>query len=50
MNTPETVREGLQDIRQNVTGYGDGAIVVVQDRPYPTQVVGFFGEYEVEDR
>lgn len=50
MGIAETVREGLQDVTQNVVGYGDGSIVVLQNRPYPTYIVGFFGEYQVEDR
>ncbi len=50
MGTPETVREGLQDIEQNVAGYTDGSIQVIQDRPYPTHIVAFFGTYQVEDR
>lgn len=50
MGTAETVREGLQDIPQNVSGYGDGSITVLHDRPYPLQIVAFFGEYQVEDR
>ena len=49
MGTSENVRAGLQDIEQNVSGYGNGSITVVQDRPYPTQVLAFFGKYQVED-
>jgi hypothetical protein len=50
MNEPELQREGLQDVRQNVTGYGDGSILIEMDRPYPVQCVGFFGEYQIEQR
>jgi hypothetical protein len=49
MNQSENVREGLQDIRQNVSGFGSGSIKIVQDRPYPTQIISFFGTYQVED-
>jgi hypothetical protein len=49
MNQSENVRAGLQDIRQNVSGFGSGSIKIVQDRPYPTQVLAFFGTYQVED-
>jgi hypothetical protein len=49
MGESENVREGLQDIRQNVLGFGSGSIKILQDRPYPTQVVAFFGTYQVED-
>jgi hypothetical protein len=50
MGESENVRPGLQDIRQNVSGFGSGSIKVVQDRPYPTQVLAFFGTYQVEER
>lgn len=50
MGTPETIREGLQDVTQSVVGYGDASITIVQDRPYPVYILGFFGEYQVEDR
>jgi hypothetical protein len=49
MNQSENVRPGIQDIRQNVSGFGSGSIKIVQDRPYPTQVLAFFGSYQVED-
>jgi hypothetical protein len=49
MGIGENIREGLQDIRQNVSGFGSGSIKIVQNRPYPTQVVSFFGTYQVED-
>jgi hypothetical protein len=50
MGTHESVRYGIQDVEQNVQGYTDGSIHVVQDRPYPTHIIAFFGEYQVEDR
>jgi hypothetical protein len=50
MGKAETVREGLQDITQNVQGYGDGKIKISHDKPYPLHVIAFFGEYQVEDR
>ena len=49
MGISENVREGLHDIRQNVSGFDKGSIIIVQDRPYPTQVLAFFGSYQVED-
>jgi hypothetical protein len=49
MGTSDNVYEGLHDIEQNVVGYGDGALVVEQNRPYPLYIVGFFGQYEVND-
>jgi hypothetical protein len=50
MGTHESVCEGIQDVEQNVQGYTDGSIHVIQDRPYPTHIIAFFGEYQVEDR
>jgi hypothetical protein len=50
MGVGENVRAGLQDIHQTTSGYGDGSITVLMDRPYPVHVIGFFGEYQVEDR
>jgi hypothetical protein len=49
MGQSENVREGIQDIRQNVSGFGSGSIKIVQERPYPTQVLAFFGTYQVEE-
>ena len=49
MGISENVRPGIQDIRQNVSGFGSGSIKIVQDRPYPTQCLAFFGDYQVED-
>jgi hypothetical protein len=48
MGTSENVHPGLLDVEQNVLGFGSGAIKILQDRPYPTQVVAFFGDYQVE--
>ena len=39
----------LRDEKQAVLGFGSGSIKVLQDRPYPTQMVAFFGDYQVED-
>ena len=50
MGDYEGVRDGLQDIKQSKFGWGDGSIVVEQDRPYPTHILGFFGSMEIEDR
>ena len=45
MDIAETVRMGLQDIEMRGVGWGDGSILIEQDRPYPTQVIGCFGEF-----
>jgi hypothetical protein len=47
MNTPETVRLGIQTVQLTNAGYGEGRILMVQDRPYPTQIVGLFGEFSL---
>ncbi|GAG69461.1 unnamed protein product, partial [marine sediment metagenome] len=49
MGESDNVRAGIHDIRQNVVGYEDGAIIVEQDRPYPLYLMAFFGQYQVED-
>ena len=50
MGESDNVRAGTFDIRQNITGYeSKGEITVIQDRPYPLYIVGYFGQYQVED-
>jgi hypothetical protein len=49
MGVPETVRMGIRDVTVTNLGWGDGAIDILQDRPYPTQILGFFGKLEVDD-
>jgi hypothetical protein len=49
MNIAEILRMGLNDYQMTNLGWGDGSIEIVQDRPYPTHVVGLFGEFSVED-
>jgi hypothetical protein len=50
MGIAETVRAGVQDVEQTVAGYTDGSIRIVMDRPYPCQVLAFFGDYQVETK
>ncbi len=50
MGKAETVREGIQDVTQARLGFGDGKIRIIHDRPYPLHLIGFFGEYQIEDR
>lgn len=45
MDIAETVREGLQDTRYVNTGQDDGSITIVQNRPYPTHVLGIYGQF-----
>jgi hypothetical protein len=50
MGEAEIIRPGVTDNEVSNVGRGDGSITVIQDRPYQTQVLAFFGEYEVNDR
>ena len=50
MGDPDFFVEGLRDVEQSIQGFTDGSIRVTQDRPYPLYILGFFGEYQVEDR
>ena len=49
MSVAEIIREGKQDLEITNTEWGDGSITILQDRPYPTHILGFFGRLEVED-
>ena len=44
---PDLIRDGIVDAKVTAIGNGDGSIVIIQDRPYPTQVLGYFGEFSV---
>lgn len=45
MDIPEIIRQGLQDVIIRGAGWGDGSVTILQDRPYPTHVLGMFGEF-----
>jgi len=45
MNIAEILRMGLQDVEIRGAGFGNGSINIEQDRPYPTQVIGLWGEF-----
>jgi hypothetical protein len=49
MGTAETLILGLHDHRMHKLGFGDGSITIRQDRPYPTHILGVFGEYSSEN-
>jgi hypothetical protein len=50
LGTSDNVIAGIYDFAQTNQGYeSKGVVTVEQDRPYPLYVVGFFGQYEVED-
>ena len=44
MDIAETIREGLQDVIIHDDGFDDGSITIRQDRPYPTHILGLYGE------
>jgi hypothetical protein len=45
MGIPEIIQVGLQDNEVRQVGWSDGSITIDQDRPYPTHVLGVFGEF-----
>lgn len=47
MDIPEILRMGLQDVILRGGEWGDGSITVKQDRPYPTHLIGLFGQFQV---
>lgn len=49
MGSSDNVQAGIRDIKQSVSGYTDGKLIVTQDRPYPLYLMAFFGQYQVED-
>jgi hypothetical protein len=49
MSVAEIFRPGLKRYKVTNLGWGDGSITIVQDRPYPSQVLGFYGEYSTEN-
>jgi hypothetical protein len=49
MGTAETIRIGIQELISHEGEWGDGTITIRQDRPYPTHVLGLYGEYSVEN-
>jgi len=49
MNLAEILRMGVQDVDIRGLGWGDGSILIEQDRPYPTHVLGLYGEFNVNN-
>ena len=43
MDLPEPLRS--TDVRVHNLGFGDGAIEIVQDLPFPTHILGIYGEF-----
>ena len=43
MDLPEPLRS--EDARVHNLGYGDGSVEIVQDLPFPTHILGVYGEY-----
>lgn len=49
MEVPEIITAGIRDVKIRDLDWDDGAITITQDRPYPTHVLGMFGQYSVEN-
>jgi len=49
MGVPEIIREGLQDLIIRNVGWDKGEITIEQDRPYPTHVLGVYGQFKVNN-
>lgn len=47
MNTPEPLRS--TDSRNHNLGFSDGSITIVQDLPFPTHVLGLYGELGIHN-
>ncbi len=47
MNLPEPLR--TEDVRIHNLGFGDGSITIVQDLPFPTHILGLYGQIGVSD-
>jgi hypothetical protein len=47
MGIAEIVRMGLNDEIIRTSGWGDGSVTILQNRPYPTQILGLFGEFQL---
>ncbi len=49
MGSPDLIRHGLAELKVSAQGYSEGSFVIMQDRPYPTHVLGVYGEITVEN-
>ncbi len=49
MGIPDLIQEGLTDNEMRALGFGDGSVNIIQDRPYPTQILGVFGEFNANN-
>lgn len=49
MGLAEIIQDGLQERSIRNVGWNDGAITIVQDRPYPTECLGFYGQYSTNN-
>ena len=49
MDIPEVVRMGLVDHEMRNLGWGDGSVLIEQDRPYPCNVLGLYGEFNANN-
>jgi hypothetical protein len=49
MGIADVIQVGLLDSDVRTLGWDQGAITIVQDRPYPTHILGFFGEFNANN-
>ena len=47
MNIADIITMGLSDPHVRGEGWGDGSVTILQNRPYPTQIVGLYGEFQL---
>jgi hypothetical protein len=47
MNIADIITMGLSDPHIRGEGHGDGSVTILQNRPYPTQIIGLYGEFQL---
>jgi len=46
MNIADIIRPGIVDHEVRQLGFGDGSVLIEQSRPFPTQILGLFGQFK----
>jgi hypothetical protein len=49
MSLAETIVAGIVNRKVRNLGWNDGNVTIVQDRPYPTHIIGLYGEFNSEN-
>jgi len=47
MDMAEIIQPGLTEVHVRNVGWNDGAVTIVQNRPYPTEIIGCYGEFSL---